>query len=679
MDAFTTHYANLFSALPELDTTDIAFWHERLHLAQREEIPLINEDLTWAEICDHVSNMKSYKATGPSNLPVAWFKLACDNRDSTTKMFPATPASPMGRILFQMCAAMFATSSIPEKLTSAFIVSIFKSGDKTDLNNYRGISLIDSILKIVTGVITRRLQASIAALPASQGLVMMQAGFRPGEECVGHAAALMEICQRRRAWGEGGKNTYLAFLDLQKAFDRVPHGALLYKLHQFGVRGRTLHFFQALYSSSNGMVRDHEGGKHGPVVNLTRGVRQGCPSSPLMFNIFINDIFDNVQYGVNVPYTSRAGNVPCKYPGYPGLVFADENVVKMAKRVPSASKAGKAANQFRCPGLLFADDSVVMAESMCDLKSNLTAVQNWAARNGMAFNASKSGIMLVCGKYSRKYPALADEAKACLEKKVEESYFPTFGGESVAIVEEYKYLGVMFNSELDAKRMATYRCSKAKKPLSAIQGFVASSAYPLCAKIPLIKNVAYPITMYGSEVFGGCESHVMSLTSVFNNAIRGMTLSWGRSAASLLRRELGLFSVHATAVAAHARAYFKYLTNSRTMINTLLARPFIAPACWSTNTMTMLKRHGITIPEEMQAKPAAVFHYVRAEVEAKEMGKKKNADTKTAKYYNDNEFGKTRNFVGKFAAKRCAAPALDMGVAGLIAARTGGMWLGHRA
>lgn len=186
------------------------------------------------------------------------------------------------------------------------------------------------------------------------------------------------------------------------------------------------------------------------------------------------------------------------------------------------------------------------------------------------------------------------------------------------------------------------------------------------------------MVMYGSEVFGGCESHVQSLSSMFNNAIRGMTMSWGRSAATLLRREFGLYSVHATAVASRARAMYKYLNNSRTMINTLLTRPFDV-ACWSTNTMTMLKRHGIFISEEMQTKPSAVFHYVREKVEAKEMNKKVNVDTKTAMYYNDNEFGKTRDFVGKFASKRFASPTLDMGVAGLIAARTGGMWLGHRA
>ena len=83
-------------------------------------------------------------------------------------------------------------------------------------------------------------------------------------------------------------SVYLCFVDFQKAYDRVPHEALLAKLRYYGVTGRTYSFIETLYSRSVMQIRVGE--SLSEPIELKSGLRQGCPMSPILFSIYINDI-----------------------------------------------------------------------------------------------------------------------------------------------------------------------------------------------------------------------------------------------------------------------------------------------------------------------------------------------------------------------------------------------------
>lgn len=171
-----------------------------------------------------------------------------------------------------------------------------------------------------------------------------QAGFRSREECIGQVISLKEMVQRRRALG---KPTYAAFIDFKKAYDTVPHEALLYKLEAAGVGGQALSFLRALYSHSQ--VRVRVGATLSTPIEVLRGVRQGCPGSPTLFNIFINDIFNESEdLGVDITGLQR-----------------------------------------KIQGLLFADDLVLLADSPSELQKSLDRVNHWAGEWGMSFGISK--------------------------------------------------------------------------------------------------------------------------------------------------------------------------------------------------------------------------------------------------------------------------------------------------
>ena len=141
------------------------------------------------------------------------------------------------------------------------------------------------VLKVKTIMMVQRIQH---AVESKNLLTREQAGFRWREECSAQAAALVEAVQRRR---EKRRMTFLMFVDLSKAYDIVPHEAMLAKLDQIGIRGRMLSFIRALYESSEFRVRASvPGSTTGPTIKIMRGLRQGCPLSPILFDIFINDL-----------------------------------------------------------------------------------------------------------------------------------------------------------------------------------------------------------------------------------------------------------------------------------------------------------------------------------------------------------------------------------------------------
>ena len=111
-----------------------------------------------------------------------------------------------------------------------------KKGDLSDCNNYRGISLINVGLKILSKIVTKR----ISDYAFSHGIIRPeQFGFRNKEECISLYISVREICQRRQI---KGKFTYLAFLDLKKAYDSVPIFNILTKLYKIGIRGNCFRF-----------------------------------------------------------------------------------------------------------------------------------------------------------------------------------------------------------------------------------------------------------------------------------------------------------------------------------------------------------------------------------------------------------------------------------------------------
>jgi hypothetical protein len=230
-EAWRASYEKLLSD-PTGHSKDDEFWIKRLNIFENEDNPLIdlpneaademNRHISWQELSDAIKRLPNNKAAGDDCIVNEVLKLVLQLPPSESNdVMPNQQAnpppsimygeqSPFGKILLYLTNQLF-LDGVPEIWSTAEIVPIHKDGSHRDLGNYRGISLIPVVVKLVTSIVARRIGKNIT-------LSDYQAGFRTEEECVAQATALHEICIRRRSFG---KPTYLAFIDFQKAFDTV--------------------------------------------------------------------------------------------------------------------------------------------------------------------------------------------------------------------------------------------------------------------------------------------------------------------------------------------------------------------------------------------------------------------------------------------------------------------------
>ncbi|KAH6577973.1 hypothetical protein BASA60_003820 [Batrachochytrium salamandrivorans] len=247
------HYGSLAA-----DTTshslDLQYWHDRQPIQVSPNTPpiirnsdILDQDFSWNQIVAALLQMSPRKAPGDDGITTAFYQVALYMPANTQEGVPPTP---FARALLRVCGQVFASATIPRAWLCASIVSIDKKdGDPLNPGDKQGIALINVGLKLVCKVLQMRIERFVET---NNLLSYEQAGFRKREECVGQVVSLVDIIQRRQ---DTGLNTHVLFIDIRKAFDTVPVGALLWKLQNMGFPRRTLAFLKALYTSSSARAR----------------------------------------------------------------------------------------------------------------------------------------------------------------------------------------------------------------------------------------------------------------------------------------------------------------------------------------------------------------------------------------------------------------------------------------
>lgn len=405
---------------------------------------ITDSPFTWNEISSVLKSMRKGKAAGQDMIPGEVYKLV-ESEDE--------PESPLAKTMLYLLNSIYNKDQFPSEWKDCAIVPIYKKGDRLDPNNYRGIALINTLLKVITKIIAARLQTVCNCFGI---LKREQAGFITKEEGLSQVACLLDSCQRRRIVG---KDTIVCFLDLKKAYDMVPHNRLIYKLNKVGLGKTMIKFIERMYDNTYMKVRINNILTES--FRYERGVRQGCPTSPLLFNIYINDLLDDIN--------------PIEVPCLPGGLR----------------------------GLMFADDTVILADSYSDLSEKLKVVKKWMTQNAMEVNPAKCGIMEI-----RVNP------------DTEPGEVILYNGQQIPKIDKYVYLGVEFNNTLDINEMAKFRCEKGRRVLYELIPTLRKISVPLEYKNMLIKSILIPTIHYGSEIFGMCESRVNSLKRILDNALK---------------------------------------------------------------------------------------------------------------------------------------------------------------
>ena len=233
---------------------------------------IVTEDINVEGVAKLLSDLQSHKAHGPDGIPAYLLKET------------ATSMAPLLTLIFK---ASLHQHQLPTDWKTALIFPIFKKGLRKSPANNRPVSLTCIPCKIFEHV----LYSSIYKyLEANSILCASQHGFRKNRSC---ETQLVTTIHDIATHLNSGNQVDVLFLDFSKAFDKVPHKRLLYKLNYYGIRGPYLEWIeQFLTDRLQQVVVENKFSALTPVIS---GVPQGSVLSPLLFLLFSNDLLISID------------------------------------------------------------------------------------------------------------------------------------------------------------------------------------------------------------------------------------------------------------------------------------------------------------------------------------------------------------------------------------------------
>ena len=271
-----------------------------------------------------------------------------------------------------------------------------------------------------------------------------QNGFRKSRSTLDHLSTLTSLIETRKAMK---KDTFVAFIDFSKAYDSIPRDKLWSKLKQIGLCGRLYNALISLYKTVKSCVRIN--GISTDFFDVKCGLKQGCLLSPLLFNLYIDDLIRDMKL-LNV-----------------GIDIDNEKMCI----------------------LLYADDVILIADTEEDLQSLLNCLHEWSARNCLKINSDKSKVV-----HFRR-------------SSVPRSVFNFSCGDlNLDLIQQYKYLGLILEEHLDYSITAKAVAQSASQALGLlIAKAKACGGFPFGTFTRLYDSTVNSVISYGASIWGTRE------------------------------------------------------------------------------------------------------------------------------------------------------------------------------
>ena len=237
--------------------------------------PVIPDELKY-----NINLLKSGKAPGPDVITAEMFKAGGDE---------------LQKKILELVNLIVTSRDVPEQLNIIEIITLFKKGDRLNCGNYRPISLLSHIYKLVMQIIYNRISHDlIAALPTSQ------AAYQPGRSTIEQIQSIQQIIEKVN---EFNRTAVICFIDFTKAFDSVNQEMLWNTLHKFtNLNPAYINLIAKLYQDSKAFIRTDIGKTR--CISILRGVKQGDLLSAHLFcivlSVILEQTFEGLEYGVRI-------------------------------------------------------------------------------------------------------------------------------------------------------------------------------------------------------------------------------------------------------------------------------------------------------------------------------------------------------------------------------------------
>ena len=335
-----------------------------------------------------LSSLKANKAHGPDDISVNMIQLCGNSLTVPLKMI-------FDNIL--------RTGRFPTQWKRANVTPVHKKEDKHLIKNYRPISLLPIFAKVFEKIMFDNLYNH---LDSNHLITKNQSGFRPGDSGTNQLIYLVHEIFKNFDCLENFE-TRSIYLDMSKAFDKVWHDGLVYKLEKNGVTGRLLVLLKNYLNNREQRVVLN--GKSSDWGKINSGVPQGSVLGPLLFLIYINDLENGIKSSIKF--------------------FADDTSLFSVAKDPIAT----------------ADD----------LNNDLTLINKWAFQWKMSFNPD---------------PTKPAEEIIFSHKKKPLHHPPIFfNNVEVKRVSEHKHLGLILDSKLTFGSHIKEKLAKARKGVGVIK------------------------------------------------------------------------------------------------------------------------------------------------------------------------------------------------------------------
>ena len=347
--------------------------------------PVLDFMISKEEMTDGLEDLKKGKSPGPDRVLLEYLIILAETHPVT---------------LLKLLNKIFSEHIYPTKWTINFLKPIFKKGEKEDPDNFRGLAVGSAFAKLFSQILLNRLTSYIN----EKGLLSPnQGGFQKNMSTADLIFLLQTIIEKYVK--KGNRKLYVAFIDFQKAYDTVDRDLLLQRLQTLGINGLFLKNITAMYQTTKYAIKLSNG--YLTPIDSNLGLKQGCPLSPMLFNLYIDDIGDS---------------------------FDDQcDPVKI--------------QDLKINHFLYADDLVIVSLSEEGLQTTLNNLYTFSGRKCLSISIKKSKTMIFnkSGKMLKNY------------------FF--INGKPLEPVQSFYYLGFDVKASGTVKHAMNTLCEKANKAM----------------------------------------------------------------------------------------------------------------------------------------------------------------------------------------------------------------------